>query len=167
MVRQTRRLPNWRCSATATQMLKNTVIVLVGPRADSSSKIPSKSGLKAERGQIDRTASSRGLLEIIDNIVAGEVRAWSVRGMTATIPTVVAVMGHCPSLTAPVRGRCGFVKTHSHQVVMGYDHKVKITAKGAWFACATTSASLGRSEVDPITVVHRRCVRTSSAMGCC
>ncbi len=147
----------------ATQMLKNTVIVPVGAKGGFVLKTPPEDWSEA-RAQADRFYELfiRGLLDVTDNLVAGEI---------VPPPAVVCHDEPDPYLVvAADKGTAHLSDTANRLSAeyrfwlgdafasggsIGYDHKDKgITAKGAWVSVRRHFRELGLDpEKDPITVV--------------
>ena len=146
------------------QMVKNAVIVPVGAKGGFVLKRPPAD--RAELREEERRqyiTLMRGMLDVTDNMVAGEVvHPAGVRG--ARRPRPLPRRGRRQGHGAPVRhGQCGQCRVRllarrrvSHPGgSAGYDHKaLGITAKGAWESVSRHFRELGRDVMtEPFTAV--------------
>ncbi|MBL8784160.1 MAG: NAD-glutamate dehydrogenase, partial [Deltaproteobacteria bacterium] len=147
----------------STQMLKNAVIVPVGAKGGFVLKTPPDTWAEA-RAQADRyyEVFIRGLLDVTDNIVGGEVlRPDAVVCHDEPDPYLVVAAdkgtAHLSDTANRLSAAYGFWlgDAFASGGSIGYDHKVKgITAKGAWVCVQRHFRELGIDpEKDPITCV--------------
>ncbi|MCB9736346.1 MAG: NAD-glutamate dehydrogenase [Deltaproteobacteria bacterium] len=147
----------------ATQMLKNTLIVPVGAKGGFVLKTPSEDWAEA-RAKADELYKIfiRGLLDVTDNIVDGEV---------APPPRVVRYDEDDPYLVVAADKGTAHLSDTANAISqsygfwlgdafasggsIGYDHKEKgITARGAWVCVRRHFREIGVDpEKDPITCV--------------
>ena len=121
------------------QMVKNAVIVPVGAKGGFVVKQPPRGDVTLGRRSLAATGRHRGMLDVTDNLVGGDVVAlppWCVT--TATTPTSSSRPTRAPrrSPTSPTRSPEIRVLAGRRLRVgrlAGYDHKkMGITARGAW-----------------------------------
>ncbi|MDP6944918.1 MAG: NAD-glutamate dehydrogenase, partial [Myxococcota bacterium] len=165
-IRWSDRLDDYRSEVLglmATQMLKNTVIVPVGAKGGFVLKDPIEDWAEARsRADTLYRIFIRGLLEVTDNLVDGQVIAPErvVRYDDDDPYLVVAAdkgTAHLSDTANAVAAEFGFWlgDAFASGGSVGYDHKIKgITARGAWVCVRHHFRELGLDpEVDPISVV--------------
>ncbi|MGB0589049.1 MAG: NAD-glutamate dehydrogenase domain-containing protein [Myxococcota bacterium] len=165
-IRWSDRLDDYRSEVLglmATQMLKNTVIVPVGAKGGFVLKDPIDDWSEARvRADTLYRIFIRGLLEVTDNLVEGDIVAPErVVRYDGDDPYLVVAAdkgtAHLSDTANGVARDFGFWLDDAFASggSVGYDHKIKgITARGAWVCVRHHFRELGLDpEIDPITVV--------------